>query len=154
METCPLKSSGDSHANDCESEMRRSLYKKSLSVRALIAVLRTANATVNGDTVDRWQGGAQEYRTVLFVCYTGLVTDGTWTFAVQESPDNSVWTAPAADAVHGTAPVFISTSDDVVADVGYAGMMRYCRLTLTSTGSTTGALVGASAVLYQGTRDR
>jgi len=134
--------------------MRRSLYKKSLSVRALIAVLRTANATVNGDTVDRWQTLAQEYRSVLFVIYSGLVTDGSWVFSIQESPDNSVWTAPPADAVHGTPPTYISTSDDLTTDVGYAGTMRYCRLVMTSTGSTTGALIGASAVLYQGQRDR
>lgn len=130
--------------------MRRTLYKNTLSVRALTSAARSAATTVNGDTVDRYQtsGGRGNYHGgVLFVVTTGAVTDGTHTFAVQDSDDGSSWAAAAASDVQGTAPVLTSTSDDVVLDVGYTGTKRYCRLTVTTAGATTGGIFSASAIL-------
>jgi hypothetical protein len=128
--------------------MRASLYKNSKTIRALTMATRTANTTVNGDTVDRLQGGAGDYRSTLFVIFNGTLTDGTVTWVVQDSDDGSAWGTPAAGDVLGTAPVVASTADDSVNEVGYVGTKRYARLTATMAGATSGGTYGAVAVLY------
>lgn len=129
--------------------MRRSIYKYSKSVRALTATGAKVTATYNGDTVDRNQGGAGDYFSVLFVILTATITDGTYAFAVQDSDDGTVWATPAGSFdVNGSLPSLTATDDDVVKEVGYAGPKRYCRLVLTGTAATTGGIIGATAVLY------
>lgn len=129
--------------------MRRSLYKYSKTVRALTATGAKVTATYNGDTVDRNQGGAGDYHSVLFVVLTGTVTDGTHVFTVQDSDDGTAWATPAGTFdVNGTLPSLALTDDDVVKEFGYAGPKRYVRLVLTTAGTTTGAIVGAVAILY------
>lgn len=135
--------------------MRTTLYKNGLGVRALTVATRSAAATVNGDTIDRYQAGGTRgnyHGGVLFIVLTGTATDGTHTFAVQDSDDGSSWAAAAASDVQGTAPVLTSASDDITADVGYCGVKRYCRLTVTTAGATTGANFGAVAYLYGATQ--
>lgn len=130
--------------------MRTTVYRESLSVLALPSGTRT-NGTVNGSTVDRTQGSNP---SVLFVVTTGTVTDGTHAFAVQESDDNSVWTAAPASAVQGTAPSVAAAGSNSVFDVGYFGGKRYCRLSVTTTGATTGGVYSAAAVIYGRRIDR
>lgn len=120
--------------------MRTSIYRESMSAMALTSGTRT-NGTVNGTTVDRVADCS-----VLFVVTTGAVTDGTHTFTVQDSDDGTTW-ATAAD-VQGTAPVVNSTKANSVIDVGYRGPKRFCRLSVTTTGATTGGVYSAAAVLY------
>lgn len=124
--------------------MRTSLYRESMSVLALTSGTRT-NGTVNGTTVDRAGLGDP---SVLFVVTTAAVTDGTHTFTVQDSDDGTTWAAAAAGDVQGTAPVVNSTKANTVLDVGYRGSRRYCRLSVTTSGATTGGVYSAAAVLY------
>ncbi|MFD1656992.1 hypothetical protein ACFSL4_01760 [Streptomyces caeni] len=133
--------------------MRMGLYHKSKSVIALASSTRT-DGTVNGTTVDRYQATAGEYRTVLFVVTTGTITDGSHAFAVQESDDDTTWTAAAADAVQGTAPTITNTDSDAVFDVGYVGVKRYARIVAVTTGATSGGVFSGAAVLYGTRRDR
>lgn len=133
--------------------MRMSLYKKSKSVMAMPSGTRV-NGTVDGTTVDRYQAGAAEYRTALFVITTGTITDGSHAFAVQDSDDNVTWAAAATDTVHGSAPTVVAADDDKVFDVGYVGVKRYVRLQAVTTGATTGGVFSAAAVLHGTRRDR
>jgi len=127
--------------------MTYKLYNNLTIRRALISVLRTANATVDGDVIDRGTNNAG----VTFAILTGLVTDGTWTFSIRESDDNSTYTnASVTVSEMGTPPVIISTSDDLLTEFGYQGSKRYVQLRVVSTGSTTGALIGAVAILDGG----
>lgn len=124
--------------------MRTSIYRESMSVLALTSATRT-NGTVTGSTVDRGGNGDP---SVLFVITTAAVTDGSHTFTVQDSDDGTTWAAAAAGDVQGTAPVVNSTKANTVLDVGYRGIRRYCRLSVTTSGATTGGVYSAAAVLY------
>lgn len=135
--------------------MRTSIYHKSKSVPALTSVARTGTGSpFAGTTVDRYTAGVTEYRTLMFVILAGTITDGTHTFAVQDSDDNSSWGTPAAGEVQGAAPVLDSTSSNKVFDVGYSGAKRYARLQVTVATATTGGIYSAAAVLYGTRRDR
>lgn len=128
--------------------MRKTIYKYSKSVACLTATGAKVTGTLNGTTVDRYQSGAGDYNSVLFAALAGTITDGSHVFSVQDSPDNSVWTAAAAADTNGTPPTWTSTNSNQVADFGYVGNQRYCRVVLISSGTTTGAIIGAVAVLY------
>lgn len=133
--------------------MRLSGYRITRSVPALAVATRT-NGAVNGLTVDRYQGGTNDYRGgVLFTIHTGTITDGSVAIAVQDSDDNTVWANAAASDVQGAVTI-ATTNDDTVLEIGYSGLRRYCRLTATTTGATTGGSFGATAVLFQGRRNR
>ncbi|MFJ2477114.1 hypothetical protein ACIOWI_29770 [Streptomyces sp. NPDC087659] len=133
--------------------MRTSVYKKSKSVMALTSGARV-NGTVNGTTVDRFQSTGPEYRTLMFVITTGVITDGSHAFTVQDSDDGTTWGSAAASDVQGTAPTVLSANDDTVFDVGYTGAKRYARLQVVTSGATTGGIFSAAAVLYGTRRDR
>lgn len=131
------------------SRVRRSLYS-SLIVRPTVTIAtRTANTTVNGSTVDRTDptGGVDSFTSAMVVVFTGTVTDGTWTFTVQDSDDGSSWAAAAAGDLQGTSPVVTAPDDNTVYEVGYMGAKRYLRVSVVSTGSTSGAVFGALVVL-------
>lgn len=134
--------------------MRTSIYRKSKAVRAMTTAVRNANAAVNGDTIDRYQTSGPEYRSVLFVLYSGTLTDGSVVWSVEDSDNGSSWAAAASTEIQGTAPTWAATVDDTTADVGYSGAKRYCRIVATQSGATTGGTYGASAVLYGTRRDR
>lgn len=130
--------------------MRESLYNSALSKLALTNAARATATTVNGTTVDK-HVGSQAFRSVLFVIVTGTITDGTHTFAVQDSDDGSAWAAAAADCVQGSV-VLAAADDDTVKELGYTGPKRYVRLTVTTAAPTTGGVFGAAAVLTGGRR--
>jgi hypothetical protein len=104
--------------------------------------------TVNGDTVDRLQAGVGDYQSILFVIQTATITDGSHAFTVQDSDDGTTWATAATTDVGGTAPTLTLTDDDVAKDVGYVGPKRYARLVAVSSGTTTGGIFGALAVLF------
>jgi len=121
-------------------------YNYTEARRGLITVLRTANATVDGDAIDRGSSNAG----VTYAVHSGLVTDGTWTFSIRESDDNSTYTDSSATSSEMGTCVFISTDDDATKEIGYKGAKRYVKIRVISTGSTTGALLGATAILDGG----
>ena len=128
--------------------MKSNLYRFTKSVPALAVATRT-NGTVNGLTVDRWQGGAAavDYRqSVLFTIHTGTITDGSVGITVQDSDDNAAWAAAAAGDFGG-ATTILSTNDDTVLECYYTGSKRYARLSVVTTGATTGGSFGAPAVM-------
>jgi len=128
--------------------MRATLYKNSKTVRAMTATGAKVTGAVNGDSVDRQQTGAGDYRSVMFVVLSATATDGSHVFTMEDSPDGTTWTAVAAGFLQGSLPTLTATDDDVVKDFGYSGNQRYVRIVLTSSGTTTGAIIGAAAVLY------
>lgn len=122
------------------------LFNNSDAVMALPQLSRTANTTVNGTTVDRGDTNSN----VMFIVQSGLIQDGVTTVTIQESDDNSSWANAAASDIQGAPCVFAITDDDTVKELGYSGRKRYVRVTATLAGGATGALLGATAVLYGG----
>ena len=121
------------------------LYHKTLPVKCLTHTART-NGTVTGDTVDKVQG-TNAFNSVLFVILTATLTDGVHTISVQDSPDNSTWTDVAATGQTANVATVAATNNNSAFVIGYHGVQRYCRLKVVTTGTTTGGLLGAVAIL-------
>lgn len=105
-------------------------------VNSLTPAARTA--TANGTGVDLSGFHSAE---VAFV--VGTITDGTHTPSVQESDDNSTFTAVAAADLIGTLADLASTVNQ---RVGYRGTKRYLRAVSTVAGATTGGVYAAVVV--------
>ncbi|MFE0699122.1 hypothetical protein [Streptomyces sp. NPDC058872] len=126
--------------------MRHSLYNVALAQSTILpAAARTASTT--GATVDRMtdEGG---FRSALVVVHAGTVTDGTHTVEVQDSPNDSDWTAVADEYLQGTEPALTSANDERIHEIGYTGHQRYLRVVVTASGSpSTGGVYAAEILL-------
>ncbi|WP_206326327.1 MULTISPECIES: hypothetical protein [unclassified Streptomyces] len=126
--------------------MRRSLYNTALT-RPTIAPAAERTATVTGAAVDRMtdEGG---FRSAMAVVNAGVVTDGTHTVVLEDSPDNSVWTPVADEFLQGSEPAITSANDGTVYEIGYTGHQRYLRVVVNVTGSpVTGGFYDAVILL-------
>lgn len=126
--------------------MRQSLYNTALA-KVSIAPAAVRAATVTGTAVDRMtdQGG---FRSALVLVNTGVVTDGTHTVVVQDSPNNSDWTAVADEFLQGSEPAITSANDERIHEIGYTGHQRYLRVVVNVTGSpATGGFYDAMILL-------
>ena len=97
-------------------------------------------ATATGATVD-----LRGFESAVVAFVVGTVTDGTHTPSVEESDDDSTWTAVAAADLTGT---LADLASDANQRVGYRGAKRYVRAKLAVSGATTG--VQAAAVVVRG----
>lgn len=89
-----------------------------------------------------------DYNGIGVIIDAGAWTDGTHTFTVQESDDNSAWSAVADTDLYGDSePVIDGTADDDQKyRIGYKGNKRYLRVITVVSGTTTGAIYGALIV--------
>lgn len=86
------------------------------------------------------------FESVWFGVIIGTWTDGTFTFTVQDSPDNSTFTANTTNIL-GTTPVISdNTKVKTVLWFGYNGMQRYVAINAAASGTTTGMIYGVIAV--------
>lgn len=97
---------------------------------SLAPAARTASA--NGSGVDLANFASA---TVAFV--VGTITDGTHTPSVEESDDNTTFTAVAAADLIGSLAALASNTNQ---RVGYRGSKRYVRAVSTVAGATTGGV--------------
>ncbi|QIJ62553.1 hypothetical protein [Streptomyces sp. JB150] len=125
---------------------KRTVYTNVTPRASLAIASRTANATVNGASVDRNVGGDM-HRSAMVVVHTGTITDGTHTIEVQDSDDNSTFTAVADQYLQGTEPAIGATDDDKLFVIGYTGERRYLRVSVTTAGATGGGTLGAVILL-------
>lgn len=132
------------------------LYNKvsgaaALTPRAAIAT----NTTTNGAAVDLTSVNNGS-NALMFVVVAGVITDGTYVFSLQDSPDNSTWTAVVSPYL--LAPSSLTwtsaTAAGTVLKLGYLGnangASRYVRLVCVSTGTTSGGFIAAVAILGGG----
>lgn len=128
--------------------MRTTVYNNVLTMQSVTAANRT-NGTVNGTATDLWSNSVarQKFNSAMVIVQTGTITDGTHTVEVQESDDNSTFTAVADADLQGTEPAIASTNDNVIYEIGYRGSKRYLRVAVVTTGATTGGTFGAVIVL-------
>jgi len=128
--------------------VRTTVYNSVLVQQTVTAANRT-NGTVNGTAVDLWSNsvGRQKFGGALVVVQTGTITDGTHTVEVQESDDNSSFTAVADADLQGTEPAIGAANDNVVYEIGYRGSKRYLRAAVVTSGATSGGTFGAVLIL-------
>ena len=108
------------------------------------AVIKTNQTAASGNSVD-----SQGYESLIFIWEVGLWVDGTHTPTLQESDDNSTFTAVAAGDIIGGANLTAITDNTQVGKsfaIGYRGAKRYVSLQVNSSG-TTGLLYGVTAIL-------
>lgn len=113
-------------------------------VNALDAATISSNTTTVGNSVDM-----QGYESVVFTGQVANYTDGTYTPLLEESDDNSTFTAVADDDLLPTGTGQEASAALGAAGtfkIGYRGTSRYLRLSIVSTSVTTGANVAAFAI--------
>lgn len=99
------------------------------------------DGTVEGATVDM-----QNFESAVVVVVSGTITDGTHTPSMEDSPDDSTWTAVAAGDLIGSFTAIAAANDDEIQEVGYKGSERYIRAKVVTASATTGGLVAAAIV--------
>jgi len=125
--------------------------KYSWPIQMLVpAVYKTTQTTA---VIDRYRAGG--YASLTLVLLPGLWTDGSHTFAIQESDDNFTTNNAVAvadmlydgnaDAINGTF-TGITAATSTVQRIDYIGRKRYVRIVTTESGAT-GAAFGILAIL-------
>ena len=96
------------------------------------------DGTVNGVSAD-----LKGYHSAIAFVDSDAWTDGVHTLSLEDSPDDSTFTA-----VSGGSSVVIDggADDDQAYKIAYQGVERYVRVVCVTTGSSTGAIVGATIV--------
>lgn len=102
----------------------------------------SSNTTTNGVIIDTLGYGA-----LAFVLNVGARTDGSYTLALTHGDDSGLsdGAAPDASDINGAASAV--TSAQTLQKLGYVGNKRYVRASVVSTGVTSGATVGVTAIL-------
>ncbi len=128
-------------------------FKYFWTIQALVAAVYKTTQT--SASIDRYRNGG--YAALTLELCPGLWTDGSHTFAINESDDNSTWNAVvAADilpgpevGVYGTATTFvgITAATTTVQRIDYIGRKRYVQVVTTESG-VTGAAFALLAHLF------
>src|SRR4051812_22923395 len=92
---------------------------------SLNTALRT-NGTVNGTGVDT-AGTGNFFRSAMLLVVSGAVTDGTHTVTLQESDDNSTFTAVGSGDLQGSLTAVTTANANTVQRLSYLGSKRYLR---------------------------
>lgn len=104
----------------------------------------STDTTTNGVIID-----TAGYESIEFVIQTGTVTDGTYTPLLQEDTAvgfGTATTVATADTL-GSLTALTAADDNVTLRIGCVPKKRYVRLSIVSASTTTGATLGAVAIL-------
>lgn len=101
---------------------------------------------VNGTSVD-----LAGYDDALVVINAGTISGAgaSLTFEVQHSDDNATFVAVPTDELDGTEPVVAAANDEQIHTVGYKGIKRYIRVSITAKAGTTPTMICDASVLRQ-----
>lgn len=123
-------------------------FANNIAVRPVIAPAVVGdNTAAVGTVIDRLG-----FDSLTYLILTGTLADADATFAVlleESDEDNANFTAVADGDLIGTeaAAGFNYADDGEARKLGYIGHKRYTRLTVTPTGNSGSAPIGACAVL-------
>jgi len=95
----------------------------------------TTNTTTVGAIID-----TAGFESLEYLITSGTITDGVYALLLEEGDDSGLSDAadvPAANIL-GSLTGFVAADDDTVKRVGSIGKKRYQRLSIVSTGTTTG----------------
>lgn len=115
--------------------MERDLHNNVSGAIALAVQNITTNTTTAGAIID-----SLGFESLEFFITSGTITDGAYALLLQESDDSGMAgaTTVSAENTLGSVTGFVAADDNVVKRVGYIGKKRYVRLSIVSTGVTTG----------------
>lgn len=104
----------------------------------------SSNTTTAGVIID-----TQGYESLEFVIQSGAYTDGSYLPLIEESDDSGLSGSNAVDDedLLGLEASATIAAANTVKRIGYRGGKRYVRLSLVSTSVTSGATLGATAIL-------
>lgn len=106
-----------------------------------IKVLNAKTGLLSNDTAQTITFDRSGYRAVELLIATGALGDAaaTFVFLVEDSADNSSFAAVSDDFLAGleipTGETLDQADDNKVFKIGYVGVKRYVRLTVTPTGN-------------------
>ena len=113
---------------------------------SLAPAARTASA--NGSSAD-----LKDCNAALVIVHFGAWTDGTHTPSLEESADDSTWTAVAAGDLDGSFTAKNSDSSTAKQQiVGYKGTARYIRVVMTIAGSPSTGMLSSACILRKPNR--
>ena len=125
--------------------MERDLHSNVKSLVALSSAAINTNTTTVGEIID-----SLGFESLEFIIQAGTITDGVYALLLEEGDDAALADAAAvsADETLGVLTGFVAADDDSTKRVGSIGKKRYQRLSIVTTGVTTGVSpMGAVAVL-------
>ena len=119
-------------------------YSSMKVVNAVAPVSHGSTSDITGITVD-----TQGFEECTFALLNGLINDLVSTVLIEDSPDDSVWTAVTdANLLGLESDLTIAADDDTaVAQIGYNGGQRYVRLSYIVTTGSGANLIGAICIL-------
>jgi hypothetical protein len=115
----------------------------------VVPLLRSANTAVNGTGVDL-VGTGNFFRSAMLLVIAGAITDGTHTYKLQESDDNSSFADVGASDLSGSLTAVTTANASSVQRQSYTGSKRYLRAVVTTAGATTGGNTAAVIIMASG----
>jgi hypothetical protein len=112
------------------------------AVKALNIASIATNTTTVGPSID-----TTGFESVTLFVELGARTDGTFLPVVQGSDDNSTFADVTDGFLIGTEAEASLNTANTIKSIGYVGKRRYVRLSIVSSGVTSGATVSATAIL-------
>lgn len=112
---------------------------------ALDSAAISTDTTTVGNIID-----SVGFESLEFLVHAKTITDGAYALLLEEGDASNLSDAAAvpAEETLGALTGFVAADDDTVKRVGSIGKKRYQRLSIVSTGTTTGVdIMGAIAVL-------
>lgn len=123
--------------------MERDLHSNIDELNALNFAAISSNTTTVGNIID-----TQGFESVEMIAALGVRTDGTYTLKLEDGDDSGLADAADVAAADLLGALTAMTASNQVARVGCITKKRYVRLSIVSTGVTTGvAAAGGVAVL-------
>ena len=131
----------------------RTLHNALLPVIALTQNPYNTDDTFQGEEIDLNLNG-NDFREVLFIVSTGSMTDGTYTFTVEEYDDDEAEYVEVDEAfIIGAVPVVTAADEGTLPQFGYKAHGRQLvRLTMVSTDTDDGSFLGVIALLGNGSQ--
>jgi hypothetical protein len=126
--------------------------KTTLSLHSKVAVSLDIAVIDADDTVNGAGVGLGAFDSAMVVIQAGTIADGTHTFEVQDSNDNSTFVAVASAYLEGAEPALTDADSDTVTVIGYKGTKKYLRVSVTSATTTDGGTFGALVICGDPTR--
>lgn len=111
---------------------------------ALNTAAISSSTTTAGNIID-----TQGYNALTFVLNVGARTDGSYRLSVEHGDDPALADTAAPDATDlvGTTAATAVAAAQTQSKLGYVGNKRYVRVSVVSTGVSSGATVGVLALL-------
>jgi len=125
----------------------RDMYNNIKQLNALDIQAISTNTTTAGEIID-----TQGFDSLTFIFQTGTITDGDYTVLIEEGNESDLSDAAAVSdgdllGTEAGASFTADTDDNKTSRIGYRGNKRYVRLNVVSANTTSGATVGAIAIL-------